>query len=282
MAEISQKSAGSPDRNRVLLQSGLLEPEMFDRYFAVRGFEPADDVAACVSHYWVMRWQLPYNVTYRPTEVLPAPMVHAFFTAQGGFVHGISDGVLSYDTAGAGAMAGIAFKPGGFAPYWGGRISQLRGRRVDLATVFAGADARFCSELLHLPAELVAGALDGLLRARPVRLPVQHLQLIAVAVAAMMREDGPTTVSALAAEPVRSERSLQAAFTEYVGVGPKWLLKRQRLLRAIGRTAGQTHTDWSGVAADLGYSSQAHLLNDFKQVVGVTPTVYLRQLRRQQ
>lgn len=96
----------------------------------------------------------------------------------------------------------------------------------------------------------------------------------------MMREDGPTTVSALAAELFRSERSLQAAFTEYVGVGPKWLLKRQRLLRVIGRTAGKTHPNWAGVAADMGYSSQTHLLNDFKQVVGVTPTVYLRQLRR--
>ncbi|MEU8252397.1 DUF6597 domain-containing transcriptional factor [Nonomuraea sp. NPDC048916] len=82
MAEISQKSAGSPDRNRVLLQSGLLEPELFDRYFSVRAFEPADDLAVCVSHYWVLRWWLPHNVTYRPVEVLPAPIVHVFFTAR--------------------------------------------------------------------------------------------------------------------------------------------------------------------------------------------------------
>lgn len=282
MAEISQKSAGTPDRDRVLLQSGLLEPEMFDRYFAVRAFEPANDVAVCVSHYWVMRWRLPYNLTYRPTEVLPAPMVHAFFTAQGAFVHGIRDGVLSYDTAGTGAMAGIAFKPGGFAPYWGGRPSRLRGGRVDLATVFPHANARFCTELLQLPEEQMVQALDGLLRSRPVQPHVQHLQLIADAVAAMMREDRPTTVSALAAQLFRSERSLQAAFTEYVGVGPKWLMKRQRLLRAIGRTADQARPDWAGLAADLGYSSQTHLLNDFKHVVGVTPTVYLRQIRRPQ
>jgi methylphosphotriester-DNA--protein-cysteine methyltransferase len=263
-----------------LLQLGLLEPEMFDRYFVVRAFEPAADVAVCVSHYWVMRWRLPHNVTYRPTEVLPTPMVHAFFTAQGGFVHGVSDGALSYDTAGAGAMAGIAFKPGGFAPYWGGRPGQLRGGRIDLATVFPEADTSFCSELLHKPEEQIAQALDGLLRSRPVRPPAQQLQLIADAVAAMMREDGPTTVSGLAAELFRTERSLQAAFTEHVGVGPKWLLKRQRLLRAIGRTAGTERPDWAGVAADMGYSSQTHFLNDFKHVVGVTPAVYLRQLRR--
>ncbi|MFE4456569.1 helix-turn-helix domain-containing protein [Nocardia tengchongensis] len=281
MGEISQKSAGSPDRNRVLLQGGLLEPDMFDRYFSVRAFEPAADMAACVSHYWVMRWRLPYNVTYRPVEVLPTPMVHAFVTAQRAFVHGITDGALSYDTAGVGAMAGIAFKPGGFAPYWGKPMSQLRGGHIDLSTVFPDAGTRLYSELLHEPEEQIADALDGLLRSRPVQPSLQHLQLIADAVDAIMREDGPTTVSALAAELFRSERSLQATFAEHVGVGPKWLLKRQRLLKAIGTTAGTARPDWADLAADTGYSSQTHLLNDFKHVVGVTPTVYLRHLRRQ-
>ncbi|WP_327138782.1 helix-turn-helix domain-containing protein [Nocardia sp. NBC_01327] len=282
MAAISQKSAGLPDRNRVLLESGLLEPETFDRYFEVRAFEPAAEVATCVSHYWVMRWRLPYNVTYRPTEVLPAPMVHAFFTAQGAFVHGVSDGPLSYDTAGTSIMAGIAFKPGGFAPYWDGPTSRLRGGdRIEMAAVFPVVDELFCSQLLQQSEEQIVRTLDALLRSRQAKPSRQHLQLIADAVAAMMREDSPTTVSALAAELFRSERSLQAVFTEYVGVGPKWLLKRQRLLRAIGKIADTERPDWAGIAADMGYSSQTHFLNDFKHVVGVTPAVYLRQLHRQ-
>lgn len=254
---------------------------MFDRYFSVRAFEPAADMAACVSHYWVMRWRLPYDVSYRPVEVLPTPMVHAFVTAEGAFVHGITDGALSYDTAGVGAMAGIAFKPGGFAPYWGKPMRQLRGGHIDLSTVFPDVGTRLYSELLHEPEEQIADALDGLLRSRPVQPSLQHLQLIADAVDAIMREDGPTTVRALAAELFRSERSLQATFAEHVGVGPKWLLKRQRLLKAIGTTAGTARPDWADLAADTGYSSQTHLLNDFKHVVGVTPTVYLRHLRRQ-
>lgn len=263
-----------------MLQSGLLEPEMFDRYFTVRAYTPAADVAACVSHYWVMRWRLPYNVTYRPVEVLPAPVVHAFFTADGAFAHGISDGTLGYDTAGAGVMAGIAFRPGGFAPYWGGRISEWRGGRVDLTAVFPEADVGFCRELLHRPEPQLAHVLDDLLRSKPIQPPVRQLRLISEAVAAIMRDDGPTTVGALSAELFRSERSLQAAFTEYVGVGPKWLMKRQRLLRAIGQSTDIRHPDWAGVAADLGYSSQTHFLTDFTHTVGVTPTAYLRQRRR--
>ncbi|WP_020578294.1 helix-turn-helix domain-containing protein [Actinopolymorpha alba] len=264
----------------MLLESGLLQPEVFDRYFTVQGFQPAADLRAYVSHYWVLRWRLPYNLTYTPTEVLPVPMVHAFFTARGAHAHGITDGALSYETAGAGAMAGIAFNPGGFAPFWGGRISQLRGARVDLTTVFPGADPGFCRDLLHQPEEHLVHTLDRLLHSRPVGRPGPQLELVADAVAAITRRDGPTTVSGLAAELFRSERTLQAAFAEYVGVGPKWLLRRQRLMRALGRTARTARPDWAGIAADLGYSSQTHLLNDFKNVVGVTPRVYIRQLHR--
>lgn len=63
-------------------------------------------------------------------------------------------------------------------------------------------------------------ALDGLLRSRSTQPPKQQPQLIADAVDAMMREDGATTVSALAAELFRSERSLQAAFTEMSASAP--------------------------------------------------------------
>ncbi len=256
---------------------------MFDRYFAVRGFEPADDLAVCVSHYWVMRWQLPYNVTYRPTEVLPAPVVHAFFTAQGAFVHGISDGVLNYDTAGAGTMAGIAFKPGGFAPYWGGRINQLRGDgRIDLATVFPNADPCFCSELLQLP-EGPVGACTG----RSAALEADR-----ASGAAPAAHRGRRRIHDATGRPHHGQRPRGRALPQRAE--PAGCLRRvcrrrlQMALEAATSAEGdrkdrrQTHPDWAGVAADMGYSSQTHLLNDFKRVVGVTPTVYLRQLRRQQ
>jgi len=32
--------------------------------------------------------------------------------------------------------------------------------------------------------------------------------------------------------------------------------------------------DWAGLAVDLGYHDQAHLIRDFKAQVGFTPAVY--------
>jgi AraC-like DNA-binding protein len=36
----------------------------------------------------------------------------------------------------------------------------------------------------------------------------------------------------------------------------------------------------AAVAAELGYSDQAHLVNDFRAAVGSTPGAYVRALRR--
>jgi AraC-like DNA-binding protein len=39
---------------------------------------------------------------------------------------------------------------------------------------------------------------------------------------------------------------------------------------------GRSSVDWAGVAARHGYADQPHLVGEFRQLVGVTPTEYLR------
>jgi AraC-like DNA-binding protein len=37
--------------------------------------------------------------------------------------------------------------------------------------------------------------------------------------------------------------------------------------------------DWAELALELGYFDQAHLINDFRAIVGCTPVEYRKQLR---
>ena len=41
---------------------------------------------------------------------------------------------------------------------------------------------------------------------------------------------------------------------------------------------GTTH-DWRRIARDAGYYDQAHLIGDFRELVGLTPGAYLRRAR---
>lgn len=50
----------------------------------------------------------------------------------------------------------------------------------------------------------------------------------------------------------------------------------QRLQRVVRDLDGRAHADWADLAARHGYVDQPHLVDEFRQLVGITPTEYLR------
>ncbi len=83
-------------------------------------------------------------------------------------------------------------------------------------------------------------------------------------------------VTALAEVFGMPERRLQRLFAEYVGVSPKWVIRRARLLEAARRADAGDVVDWAALALDLGYADQAHLTRDFTATLGVPPARYAR------
>jgi AraC-like DNA-binding protein len=84
------------------------------------------------------------------------------------------------------------------------------------------------------------------------------------------------TVTQVAQTVGVSPRSLQRLFRTYVGVSPKWLIRRYRLQEAAARAeAGETQ-NWSALALSLGYFDQAHFVNDFKRMIGLPPGEYMK------
>src|SRR5581483_10422674 len=58
-------------------------------------------------------------------------------------------------------------------------------------------------------------------------------------------------------------RAPQRLFADYVGVGPKWVIRRARIQEAAQRASSGGPVDWAELAADLRYSDQAHFIRDF-------------------
>jgi AraC-like DNA-binding protein len=65
-------------------------------------------------------------------------------------------------------------------------------------------------------------------------------------------------------------RSLQRLFRKYVGVSPKWVIRRYRLHEAAERLKGSRPPPLAELATSLGYADQAHFAREFKQVTGRT------------
>jgi AraC-like DNA-binding protein len=88
-------------------------------------------------------------------------------------------------------------------------------------------------------------------------------------------EPGIRRVEDLAGRLAMTPRTLQRFCAEWIGVTPKELVRWARLHEAAGRAAAGP-VDWAGLATELGYADQAHLVRDFTRVVGEPPARYAR------
>jgi AraC-like DNA-binding protein len=88
--------------------------------------------------------------------------------------------------------------------------------------------------------------------------------------AAMLRlEDAAARLSV-------STRTLQRLAHRTVGLSPAAMIRRRRLQEAAQRVRDDPEEPLSAIAAQLGYSDQAHLAGDFRTVLGLTATEYRR------
>jgi AraC-like DNA-binding protein len=88
-------------------------------------------------------------------------------------------------------------------------------------------------------------------------------------------EGDETRVENVAKQLGITARHLRRAFLESVGIGPKDFARTVRLQRAVQRAAASD--DWGRIAADVGYYDQAHLIADFRELVGLTPSAYRKR-----
>jgi len=92
--------------------------------------------------------------------------------------------------------------------------------------------------------------------------------------AALLRRDPCLRVRQLAARLDVSERHLCRRFSAMFGMGPKQFVRIARIERVL---AARAHgAAWVDIACAAGFTDQAHMINDFKEIVGVSPAELAR------
>lgn len=224
---------------------------------------PSPDLARYVERYWVVAWD--YREPYRQL-VVPYPNVHLTFHDGQATVNGVSSGYGTKVLEGSNGVFGVAFRPGCFRPFLGRSVSTITDRSLDAADVF-GTDR---PETLEVP------AVEGFLRAH-LPEPDPRADEAADIVAKIAGNPEITRVDALASALDTSVRRLQRLFADYVGIGPKWVIRRYRLHEVTKRLAQGVGIDWASLAAELGYADQAHFVRDFTKMFGEPPTRYAQR-----
>jgi AraC-like DNA-binding protein len=71
-----------------------------------------------------------------------------------------------------------------------------------------------------------------------------------------------------------SRKRFSERFKTEVGVTPKRYCRLLRFQRALARAHGGDSVDWGDLALACGYFDQAHLIHEFREFSGLTPTAY--------
>jgi AraC-like DNA-binding protein len=176
---------------------------------------------------------------------------------------------------GVARMVTVQLKPGWSVPLLGVPASALTDQLVPLTEIWGRARGDLSGQLLT--ARSVPELLGRLSRALESRS--QHTFEPAASRlarrAVRLLEGEEVRVERVAKRLGVSARHLRRAFTESVGIGVKDYARTVRLQRALRLSA--TSQDWVGIAVAAGYYDQAHLIADFRQLIGLTPSAFLKR-----
>jgi AraC-like DNA-binding protein len=256
---------------------GILNPGAGETKFQLSRHAPAQDRGYFVEHYWIVTWDLRDQEPYIQ-ETLPYPSVHMVIEKGKSRIVGVMTGKFSRRLENKGRVFGVKFRPGAFYPFVKAPVSRFTDASISFWEAFGvdsqGLEAAVLSETDQ--ADMVA-LVEAFIRKR---LPERDEQVVLInqIVDRIIADRAIVKVDDVVSRFNLSKRTMQRLFRQYVGVSPKWVIKRYRLHEATEQFADGNSSDWAKLAVDLGYFDQAHFIKDFKTIVGRTPAEYVRNL----
>lgn len=190
-------------------------------------------------------------------------------------VSGAYAGVLDIDPMKQASMLGVHFRPGRAFPFFGAALGEIANRHFPLEDLWGRSAIELRERLWSAATSLKRfQILEEALTAR-LRCHSEH-----PAVSLALDLFGPAgiggSVSAVADRVGLSQRRFIQVFTAQVGLTPKAFCRVLRFQQAREIVDQASNPDWSQVALACGYCDQSHLIRDFQEFSGVSPTEFAR------
>ena len=272
---------------------GIVDPAQLQRMARLTRYPAGEVLEGLVDRFWAVTWALPPGLDHTQAVLnhpganlyvgVPEPGVPASAASDvplEGSIEGPHRFMTTRRLTGGGWTVAAMTTPGGLGAFVRVPARTLTDRTVpldrplvdvDRAALVAGVAAQGSEEervgALRAALERVVHGADGG-RVGGAR-EVAAVALVAETDRSVRR------VEDLAGLAGVTERTLQRMFAEHAGLTPAWVIRRYRILEAAeqARLHG-VEVSWADLAADLGYSDQAHLVRDFRAHLGTTPAAY--------
>jgi AraC-like DNA-binding protein len=248
---------------------------------------PSIAVSRVIKCYWVLENDSPVNSSQTVVPDGRSELIINLrrpFQSQNGdqwqsqpdcFFVGQITGPFLVRPNGPATVIGVRFQPHGASQLLGLPIDELTDSVVALDAISKRLHRRFerLRDLSSVSEQLAA--LDRILFRHMERIEDED-PLIAVAVGKFEQAGGLLGVGHLADRLGLSSRQFERRFRNAVGISPKLFCRMQRFQRVF-QAMENPQSNWVDAAVHCGYYDQAHLIKDFREFSGATPTALLSE-----
>ncbi|MBQ4813250.1 helix-turn-helix domain-containing protein [Pseudoalteromonas luteoviolacea] len=261
------------EQNNQLI-SGVLHQTKSAPNYTLRRYFPSPQLSSLVEQYWLVNWDLPEDSQHVQRN-LPDPNCHLTFLPNKCEFLGPVSKVYDYTMHGQNGIIGVKFKLGALACVLPNPIEHYMDTVISMPS-FLHCDLAALSKTLSQTDNDKARvhALEQALEPLCGYVKVHHVQQLSALIERIKSNDDIYTVEDLALQSGVSKRTLQRQFKQYIGLSPKYLIRKYRLHAAL--TLLERHpNDIHHLVNKLDYADQAHLIKDFKNILGMTPGAYI-------
>lgn len=274
---------------------GIIDPARMREVATLHRYPPGEALDGLVDWFWAVTWALPDGAVH-VQPVLTQPGSHlsvgtldsrnAVVEPATGRVYGVRRRLDERRLVGRGWTV-AAKTVGGLGVLTDRPAHRLTDGELPIdealgvaGTAAAGVADRVTAAGEEQPrVEVLRDVLERVVERRDPARVAQAREVSAMAALAE-RDRDLLRLEQFAAAAGVSPRTLQRLFAEHLGVSPAWVVRRWRIVEAADRAAAGEPVVWADLAADLGYSDQAHLVRDFRAHLGTTPAAYASQVAR--
>ncbi|GHB38710.1 hypothetical protein GCM10007094_30230 [Pseudovibrio japonicus] len=174
-------------------------------------------------------------------------------------------------------MFGIKFRPGAFADFFRYNPSRLLNTHTVIEPFLRQSENHLVSQLRSAEdPKTFANHIDKVLisRQKPLTTKAQDARALVELIAKSEEINNLTDLSNTSGiQP----RTIQRLFQSHVGVNPKWVIERYRMLAAVDKINTGQDLRLTDLAQSLGYFDHAHFGKAFKKLTGHAPSYYLSE-----
>ncbi len=250
-------------------------------------FEPSENLSAIVECYWFINSDHPINSNeyLHPDGGMGIILNYGDMLKFDDSLNNdscILDGtnIISRKLSLKGTLnaIGIRFKPAGANLLFSLPLNELKNKTISLSDITLKKPTELYYKLIeaqtfHLKVSIIE---DWLCRSLQAEKNISDV--VAASLMLIKTHKGLLPIKSVASHLDYNQRRIERLFNSQVGMTPKEYSRILRIEQARAYIKQNKDSSFATIAHDLGFYDQAHFINQFKKVEGITPREYSMKL----